>query len=395
VVTRSSAVSDLPSSPELSSEGALPGTHEVVSSEVKPAVVGDLAASAREGEAPVASSHAIDHDDPIAAAFFRRPDRPVIDVWEETQVIHAMSRGSRRAMYAAIGFFAVSLTCIAGYAGYQNLIMPAPVALGAAIELSDLPTPPANSSAQPSAAGTATVTARTRLTGPRLTDEAAAAREAPATTADAVPEAPVRAPQALPPMVVHAPAPTQVPPAPVPPQVAPARASDAQGGAPVAVAKRNATNEQAEAAPGVYARTEPLVRDDRARDGLHAPELSPTRSALPPSYDELLAVGQEFSRKNRRKEAIEAFQRALIQAPDSSPALSGLSYVYLNASDYRRAQDFAERSVGVDATNSEGWIVLGAARDLLGDRSGALAAYRSCVAQGKGRYLSQCRQVAR
>ena len=114
-----------------------------------------------------------------------------------------------------------------------------------------------------------------------------------------------------------------------------------------------------------------------------------------PTYDELVEAGRSLSKRNRRVEASEAFRRALLKSPQGSAALSGLSYVYLNADENQNARTYAQRAVQSDVTNAEGWIVLGAALEMLGDRAGAQDAYRNCVAHGQGPYLLECRRVLR
>jgi len=290
----------------------------------------------------------LDHEDPVAEAFFRHPDKPVIDVWEDGPIIHTMSRGSRRAMFTSIGIFAISMLGIGAYSAYHNLIMPAPVELAGSspieptLPLAPEPAPIAQAQLAPSRVAPPPLAAASGNPGasmPRGEAESAPTQAAsePAPAADPRPTVQPAAPAA----------------APTEPAVAVAAGSDSPDGV---------------AASGDHAR---------------------------PTYDELLAVGRSFSKRNRRTEAVEAFQRALIQSPEASTALSGLGYVYLNAAENRRAQEYAERAVGADASNAEGWIVLGAARELLGDKSGAMAAYRKCVEQGKGAYLLQCRQVVR
>lgn len=365
------------------------GTTESVSSEVEAVAAVNLE-SPSEPEACAAAEQPIEHDDPIASAFFHSSDRPVIDLSDDLQMIHAMSRGSRRAMWASIGIFSLSLVCIVAYAGYQNVIMPAPAPLGEAGDHTLLPTPTESASPAPPAAP-APIRLRATLTDPTRAEPGsppAPALPGPIERATTLAARPERPPAAV------------VSPDPAPKLGAPAASAPSE---PVAARPSRAAGEAAEAslreqapAPAAPAATV----ESAAPVALAEPRGTPSADAAnsgtqPPTHDELLEVGRDLSRKNRLTEAVEAFQRALIQAPDSSAALSGLSYVYLNASDLPRARDFAERSVGADATNSEGWIVLGAARELLGDRSGALAAYRTCAAQGKGRYLSQCRQVAR
>lgn len=404
---------DARSSLTVSPEEPRRGTTESVSTEVEAEAVANLASPAESDGAPP-----IEHDDPIAAAFFHRPDRPVIDVSDEL-IIHAMSRSSRRAMWATIGMFSLSLVCIVGYAGYHNIIMPVPAPLGEAADHAILPTPPESATA--AAAPTAPTPLRLRAS---LIDPTRAESERPAqaVSAQGEPARPMAArPEGAPAKVAAHPAPQasapSAPPAPAAAVVATDRVERAVEATEERVERAVESNDRTEGVVGATERVERAVDStdgaegavgatERAKDAVPSTDraegavgVTSAKAAAngtqPPTHDELLAVGRELSRKNRLSEAVEAFQRALIQTPDSSAALSGLSYVYLNASDLPRARDFAERSVGSDATNSEGWIVLGAARELLGDRSGALAAYRTCVAQGKGRYLSQCRQVAR
>jgi Tfp pilus assembly protein PilF len=74
--------------------------------------------------------------------------------------------------------------------------------------------------------------------------------------------------------------------------------------------------------------------------------------------------------------------------------LSHLAFGYLNRGDNQQAADFAARAVAIDPTSSEGWIVLGAARDALGDGKSARDAYRKCVELGQGDYVQECRRVA-
>jgi hypothetical protein len=114
-----------------------------------------------------------------------------------------------------------------------------------------------------------------------------------------------------------------------------------------------------------------------------------------PSYDELLAAGTSLSKRGQRAAAIDAFQRALVQRPNASEALSRLAFLHLNEADPRRARELAEQAVASDPGNSEGWIVLGAAHDGLGDRAAALAAYRRCKSVGRGSYVRECERLAR
>jgi tetratricopeptide (TPR) repeat protein len=82
-------------------------------------------------------------------------------------------------------------------------------------------------------------------------------------------------------------------------------------------------------------------------------------------------------------------------AANDSTVLSGLAYGALNRGRNKDAAAYAERAVEADPTNSEGWIVLGAARFQLGDHRGAREAYRRCVDVGRGSYVVECRRMLR
>jgi CheY-like chemotaxis protein len=81
--------------------------------------------------------------------------------------------------------------------------------------------------------------------------------------------------------------------------------------------------------------------------------------------------------------------------PADSGVMSGLAYAALNHGRNRDAAAYAQRAVEVDPSNSEGWIVLGAARSQLGDPRGAREAYRKCVDLGRGNYVVECRRMLR
>jgi Flp pilus assembly protein TadD len=111
--------------------------------------------------------------------------------------------------------------------------------------------------------------------------------------------------------------------------------------------------------------------------------------------DALLEKARGLEKAGKPRQALELLEQAVTIAPNAPEVLSRLSFGYLNRGDNQRAADYAARAVAVDPTSSEGWIVLGAARDALGDPKGARDAYRSCVDVGKGEYLTECRRVAR
>jgi hypothetical protein len=177
-------------------------------------------------------------------------------------------------------------------------------------------------------------------------------------------------------------------PAPAPqrasvPAVAPSAA--AQGVAAVAVAQAAAAQPMAATSPAPVAPPVLPVPVQPLASG-NSPE---------PTFDELLAVAHSFVRRGNNQTALDAFEHALRVRPDAPSALSGKALTYLNLEDTQSAKLYASRAVAADPTNSEGWIVLGAAEEQLGSRDAAREAYRHCAEQGVGSYVVECRQLVR
>jgi tetratricopeptide (TPR) repeat protein len=113
------------------------------------------------------------------------------------------------------------------------------------------------------------------------------------------------------------------------------------------------------------------------------------------AWVEMLASASALDRGGQHDRALVAYEQALARHPDSSLALSRIAYIHLNARNNIGAGGFAARAVEADPSNSEGWIVLGAAREALGDSAGARVAYRSCATLSTGAYTKECRRLAR
>lgn len=399
-------------------------------------VSGGAHETARESASESPAAGSVAHDDPLANAFFERSERHD-EVFDDTYVIHQLSRGSRRAMYASLGIFGVSIVCISVYSIYQNWVMPAPVELGATLaDIPAVPQPvPAHAASAPTrwqAAQPAPQSAAVAPTAPGTETQLSAATnaaqaEAPAQAATPTASLPAQSTGSLAaaPSVVQgstlailaarpaaanaAPegvasahlranaqqlsaAPQAVSAVPqvanVAQNVAPQAANAGLQAKPVESVVRPIARDEAPVAAPDEMQVASAVERDRPSGGL------PTSARGGPTYDELVEVGRALSKKNKRVEASEAFRRALIQSPQGSTALSGLGFVYLNADEKQHAREYAQRAVLADASNAEGWIVLGAALELLGDRAGARDAYRNCVEWGQGPYLVECRRVS-
>lgn len=146
---------------------------------------------------------------------------------------------------------------------------------------------------------------------------------------------------------------------------APTEAGDQPGVTPSEVEGSNAAGENAEAAP---------------------PE---------GNYATLLAQAQGLAMRRKRKQAEELFLQAIAVNPTGSVALEDLAFMLLNEDRYKEAADYAGRAAKADPTSSKAWVTLGAALQTLGDPAQAREAYRSCVEQGKGRFVRDCQAMLR
>lgn len=97
--------------------------------------------------------------------------------------------------------------------------------------------------------------------------------------------------------------------------------------------------------------------------------------ALDPSYRHPFRTrGAWFLRRERLREAGEAFGSALALDPDDPYAQIGLAMIALRSGDAREARRLAERGVA-EVDSADGWRTLARAAARLGDRARALDAY--------------------
>ena len=119
-----------------------------------------------------------------------------------------------------------------------------------------------------------------------------------------------------------------------------------------------------------------------------------SNTALAPTVEELLGRARKLE-DSKPKQALSLYEQAAALVPTNSAVLGRLAFGYLNRGRMADAADYAARAVAQDPTNSEGWIVLGAAKHELGDRKAAKEAYRKCVELGRGSYVEECRRMVR
>ncbi|HEX2677650.1 MAG TPA: DUF4388 domain-containing protein, partial [Polyangiales bacterium] len=155
-----------------------------------------------------------------------------------------------------------------------------------------------------------------------------------------------------------------------------------------------------EPAPSVAAEPAPTAAEPAANPEPAPAAAAPTApaasdsSALTPDVEALLGRARKLE-DSKPKQALSLYEQAAQLVPTNSAVLSRLAFGYLNRGRSADAAEYAQRAVDRDPTNSEGWIVLGAAKHELGDRKAAKEAYRKCVEQGRGSYVEECRRMTR
>lgn len=122
------------------------------------------------------------------------------------------------------------------------------------------------------------------------------------------------------------------------------------------------------------------------------PEVIYPETGAPDTYEAQLALARRLKRGAR---ADAAYRRAIALNPQGSDALAELARLMLARQHTREATELAERATAIDPSNALGWVTLGAARQMRGDRQGARQAYQSCVKLGRGGYVSECRAMLR
>jgi hypothetical protein len=229
--------------------------------------------------------------------------------------LEPMSAERKQAMWATAGIVLVGLLAIGSYYYYQNYHMPQPVQLGRAgpVEMPQL---------------------ATSTTTPPATTEAA-----PPATTEAAP-----------------PATTEV----APPATTEGRAARHHRGS------RRPPPPRSRRPPPPRSRRPPPPRSRRPPPPRVAPPAT-TETAPAETYESVLA--QAVAARGAARQ-MPLLQRAIELNPNGADALARLSYIYIQRpgrANMEQARSLAERATAADPTNSQGWLVLGAARSELGD----------------------------
>jgi hypothetical protein len=293
---------------------------------------------------------------------------PPQEIWgDELGRAPQRSRGSRFAQYTTFAMMGVFLVGIGSYTYYARVVMPTPVEVGAAGGLLQSPFPEATRPGPRSPAAAE----MQRAAGKQQTDgdstaletvevsEVAAAGSTQEPTGDAA-------------STGQAVAVAAVAPVPVVEEAAPARP------APAAAAQAPSTLEPA-ASPVAATGGAAAAPKERAA------EPRPTRAVAARSKPARRAVAS-------RKGSSRGRGARAGSEPNQADVLRKMAYHYLNQGRHRDAERYASQAVGVDPKSSQGWILLGLARDALQDREGAKSAFQRCI-QAEGPYVSECRRL--
>ncbi len=358
-----------------------------------------------QGHAPPTEEQA--REEVLAEQFFSEPPdslRPM-ELWDEPQNKPTQSPGSRRAMFATFSILGVFLVGIGSYTVYSRIIMPTPVELGRAAKLEEPPaSPQPRTEEKPSEEALSALSA---LPAQALRESSPSEIVAPAQAPRESSSSEIVAPESPEPQAEEA-------------DIAPAEHQAAtplsgkllqvptlnrmafrerslggpqlaQGHQPTSIEPSGSSNPSTQRAEALQPNS-PSVGEPRRNDTTAATTSQRLASgSRPVRYRDIVRRANALYRKrSTRGLAIEEYERAVSVNPRGVEALLKLAYHNLNLSKYRTAELFATRAVKVSPSNARGWFLLGAARDALGDRKGALEAYERC-AQAKGPYAAPCK----
>jgi hypothetical protein len=124
-------------------------------------------------------------------------------------------------------------------------------------------------------------------------------------------------------------------------------------------------------------------------------QLQPPSAAKADTFEGLVAHARDCARRGFDQQALDTYERALSLRPGEPAALAGKAFAHLNLDDRFAAKQFATQAVTADPTNSQAWVVLGAAEELLGSRKASQDAFRRCATQGVGGYVTDCQKLVR
>ncbi len=103
----------------------------------------------------------------------------------------------------------------------------------------------------------------------------------------------------------------------------------------------------------------------------------------------------ERARTARGKKQLTLLREAVALDGDREDAVGELAFRLLAAGRNREAAEHADRATRLNPKDARAWVTLGAALQGMGERFSAQQAYRSCVEQGEGPFVKECRPMVR
>jgi predicted Zn-dependent protease len=186
---------------------------------------------------------------------------------------------------------------------------------------------------------------------------------------------------------------------PQPPQAAPTAPSAPEPQAkqqPAAAQEVGSAEPAAKPAPSEAAKPSPAAEQPAEEETAKAPTDKPQpASNAQVNAAQVLAKGRSLEQRGKKQDAINLYAKAVEEGTASSQLLSRMAFLYLNQGKNALAETAAKRATDADDTNSEAWIVLGAAQDGLGKKQAAEQSYRHCAQKGQGQYVTECKRMLR
>ncbi len=292
---------------------------------------------------------------------------PPQEIWgEDLSRPPRRSRGSRFAQYTTFAMMGVFLVGIGSYMFYARVIMPTPVEVGLAGGTLQSPFPETDAlrAPPPSPADFA------RAAASQPVPESAGAIDTVEPAAESVAEA------------VVDPEPT-----PAPAQAVETAKQNEMAAAAAAVPIA-AAEPSARTAASIASKSRTATASNAATRPAPKPEAKPARNESKGTAVRRSAPirRRALSRSDRSRRSESGSQ------PNRADVLRKMAYHYLNVGRHRDAERYASQAVGADPRSSQGWILLGLARDALQDREGAKSAFQRCT-QAEGPYVSECRRL--
>jgi CheY-like chemotaxis protein len=121
---------------------------------------------------------------------------------------------------------------------------------------------------------------------------------------------------------------------------------------------------------------------------------APANPAAAGDYAALVDEGRTLYKKGQLKKAIEKLEAALVLKPEGDEALVVLANCYLDRGSAGKALDKAQAAVTANATNADGYLVIGAVQQQNGKRGEAKKAYETYLKLApKGQYAGEIRSI--